>query len=124
MALYFLHPGQLWMMDFTNLLSFGIHVPYQFFILFKMQTTPVRKRLPSLLSEFNNLYSINLPNQLLLTTCEILFYIKLLNQMMINGTISDTIHGMISGTIDGMISGMVCRWRNARGIPQHTPLLD
>ena len=37
--------------------------------------------------------------------------------MMINGTISDTIHGMISGTIDGMISGMVCMWPNAKGIP-------
>ena len=84
-----------------------------------MQTTPVRKRLPSLISGVNNLYSTNLPNQLLLTTCDILFYIKLLNHMMINGTISGAIHGMISGTIDGMISGMVCMWPNARGIPQH-----
>ena len=90
---------------------------------FEMQTTPVRKRLPSLISEFNNLYSINLPNQLLLTTCDILFYIKLLNQMMINGTMSGTTNGMtdgmINGTINGMISGMVCMWRNASGIPQH-----
>jgi len=72
-----------------------------------MQTTPVRKRLPSLISELNNLYSINLPNQLLLTTCDILFLYKIANHMMINGTISGTIDGMISGTIDGMIHGMI-----------------
>ena len=80
-----------------------------------MQKTQIRKRLPSLIPEFNNLHSSNHKNQLLLPTCGILFlYQKMLNHMMINGTISGMIDGMISGTT----SSMVCMWRNASGGPQ------
>ena len=88
-------------------------------MLFKLQTTQIRKRLPFSIPEFNNLYVINHQNQLLLSTYGILFYIKKCkNHMMINGRISGTMLAWFTcGMINGTISGMVFMWRNARGIP-------